>query len=194
MRTCHNMNIIVHNTGGDASSLDGKSESPNKTLANITRALLLNSRHKKELWCFSYQYTIWLSRRTENILHGDVPYFLWHGIRPPYKHIKIWGVRFYIINGRTTRKKLYDRSHWGYFMGYAATTVFILYWKPYQPFIIHRYHHVWFDEYNYCLSIEDKHTPGSLLLCKYPEGHIHDSDLLNLIPCKLDLTYTPFSD
>ena len=64
MRTCHNMNIIVQTTGGDASSLHGKSESPNRTLANITRALLLNSIHKKELWCFAYQYAIWLSRRT----------------------------------------------------------------------------------------------------------------------------------
>ena len=60
-------------------------------------------------------------------------------------------------------------------MGYAAPTGVILYWKPDQPFIIHRGHHVWFDEYNYRLSIEDKHTPGSLLLRKYPEGHIHNS-------------------
>ena len=51
MRTCHNMNIIVQTTGGYASSLNGKSEIPNKTLANITRALLLNSSHKKEIWC-----------------------------------------------------------------------------------------------------------------------------------------------
>ena len=84
-------------------------------------------------------------------MRGDVPYFLWHVIRPPYKHIKIWGVRFYIINGRTTRKKLYDRSHWGYFMGYAATTGVILYWKTDQPFIIRRAYHVWFEEYNYRL-------------------------------------------
>ena len=47
MRTCHNMNIIVQTTGGDSSSLNGKSESPNKTLANIKRALLINSSHKK---------------------------------------------------------------------------------------------------------------------------------------------------
>ena len=47
MNTCHNMNIIVQNTGGDKSSLHGKIESPNKALANITRALLLNSIHNK---------------------------------------------------------------------------------------------------------------------------------------------------
>ena len=43
-------------------------------------------------------------------------------------------------------------------------------------------------------SIEDKHTPVSLLLRQDPEGHIHNSDLLNLIPCELDLTSTPFID
>ena len=48
MKICHNMNIIFQTT--DASSLNGKSKNPNKTLANITRALLVNSSHKKELW------------------------------------------------------------------------------------------------------------------------------------------------
>ena len=49
-------------------------------------------------------------------------------------------------------------------MVYAANTGFIIYCKPYQPFVVHRSHHVWFDEYNSSLSIEDNHTPGSLLL------------------------------
>ena len=139
------MNIIVQTTGGYSSSFNGKIESPKKKLANITRALLLNSTRKKKIWCFTYQYAIWISRRTGNKLRGDVPYFIWHGIRPSYKHIKIWGLRVYIINGRATRKKLDDRSHRGYFMEYAATTGVILYWKPDQQFIINRSHHVWFD-------------------------------------------------
>ena len=37
MKKYHNMNIIVQTTGGDASSLNGKSEISNKTLAIITR-------------------------------------------------------------------------------------------------------------------------------------------------------------
>ena len=80
-------------------------------------------------------------------MRGDVPYFLWHGIGPSYKHIKIWGVRVYIINGRVTRNNLDDISHRGYFMGYAATTGVILYWKSDQYFVIHRSYHVYFDEY-----------------------------------------------
>ena len=79
-------------------------------------------------------------------------------------------------------------------MGCAATTWVIIYWKLDQPFLIHRAHHVWFDCYNSRISIEYKHTPGSLLLWQDPEGLIHYSDLLNLIPCELDITPTPFSD
>ena len=100
----------------------------------------------------------------------------------------------YIINGNATRKKLDDRSYQGYFVGYEATTGVILYWKTDQPFIIHRAHHVWFDEYNYHLSVEYNHTLGSLLLWQDREFCIHDSDVLNLIIFELYLTSTPFSD
>ena len=79
-------------------------------------------------------------------------------------------------------------------MGYAATTGVILYWKTYKTFFIQRDYHVWFDEYNYHLPIDYKHTPGSLILHQYPESLIHNSDLLNLIQCELYLTYTPFCD
>ena len=103
-------------------------------------------------------------------------------------------MRVYIINERATRKKLDDISHRGYFMGYVAPTGVILYWRPYQPSFIHRDHHVWFDEYNSCLSIEDKQNPDSLLLHKYPESLINNINLLNFIPCELNITSTTFSD
>ena len=79
-------------------------------------------------------------------------------------------------------------------MEYAANTGFIIYWNPDQPFLIHRAHHVWFDEYNSGLSVEYKHTPGSLLLQKYTECRVHNSDLLNVIPFELYLTPNPFLD
>ena len=63
MKTFHIMNIIVQNTGVYTSSLNGKSKIPNNTLANITRYFSLYSIHKKELWCFVYQYAVWLSRK-----------------------------------------------------------------------------------------------------------------------------------
>ena len=61
MRTCHNMNITVQITGGDASSFNSKSKTPNKKLDNTTRDLLTNLSHKEEIWCLYYQYSIWVS-------------------------------------------------------------------------------------------------------------------------------------
>ena len=94
-------------------------------------------------------------------------YLLWHGTKTSYKNIRISGLIVYIINGSVTRNKLDDISHRGYFMGYIYTIGAILYCNPDQTFIIHRSHHVWFDVYNSRLSIEDKHTPGSILLHQY---------------------------
>ena len=79
-------------------------------------------------------------------------------------------------------------------MEYLSATVFIIYCKPEQTYYIHRDHHDWFDEYNYRIYTEDKDTPVSLLLQQYPEILISNSDFLNLIPCKLDIIYTPFCD
>ena len=79
-------------------------------------------------------------------------------------------------------------------MVHAATTEVIIYWKPDQHFVINRAHHVWFDEYNPFISIEDTHTPCSLLIQQDPESYAHNSYPLNLIPCELDLTSTPFCD
>ena len=47
MRVCIIIDNIAKSTGGDTSQLNGKSKTPNKTLANITRALMKKSSQKK---------------------------------------------------------------------------------------------------------------------------------------------------
>ena len=67
-----------HNSkiGGYAFSMNRNSEIPNKILVNITGAILMNTSHKKELCCLTFQYAIWVSKLNENRLCGDVTYFL----------------------------------------------------------------------------------------------------------------------
>ena len=89
-------------------------------------------------------------------------------------------MRVYIINRSVTRNNIDDKSNHGYFMGYVATSVVIIYWNKYQPFVIHGSHLVWFDEYNYTISIEDNRTPGCLPLQQYFERNFRNSDLLNV--------------
>ena len=168
-----------------------KREIPNKTLDNTVRALLLNSSHKKEILWFTYQYDIWISLRTENILRGDVPYFLCHGKIPSYNNIK-YGVWESTSSMAVLQERILMIDHIAVFMGYEATTGVILYWNLDQTFVIHRSNNVCFDEYNFNLSIEDNHTPCYLILQQHPESIIHISDIFNLILCDIDLTSTTF--
>ena len=41
------MNLVVQTTGGNALSINGKSESLTKNMANIKIALLMNYHHRK---------------------------------------------------------------------------------------------------------------------------------------------------
>ena len=79
-------------------------------------------------------------------------------------------------------------------MVYTATTGVIIYCNPHQPFFIHGSHHAWFDEYNSRISMEDKNTPSCLLLKQDLERILHILYLLDLIPCELSITSTPFCD
>ena len=95
-------------------------------------------------------------------------------------------------NGRVTIKNLDNRSNHDYFMGYETTIGIIIYWNLYQTFVIRIAHHAWFDEHNYCLSKEYTHIPSYLLLQQDPQSLHHNMDLINLIPCELDLTYITY--
>ena len=63
MMTCYDMKIVVHITGGDGSSLNGKSEISDRNLVNITRSLIMSSINKN-FWCIAYQYAVCIFRRT----------------------------------------------------------------------------------------------------------------------------------
>ena len=136
------MNITVQTTGGDEYSLNIKSEIHNNKSANTTKGLMMKSSNRKEPWPLYYQYSICMSKLTENRLCGDVPYLLWHRSIPDYKYIKIWRVRVYIINIRVIRKKFENRSNQGYLMGYAARIGVIIYLKTDQTYHLHRAYHM----------------------------------------------------
>ena len=134
------------------------------------------------------------SRQNYNRWRGDVPYFRWHAPIRAYKKIKIWAVIFYIINGSVTIKKLDNISQWAYFMGYASNKVFLIYKKTDHTCNGHRFHYAWFYEYIYFISTEDNNTLIYLLIQQYPESIINNLDMINLVPCELDLTPIPFWD
>ena len=72
------MNIIVKNIGEDSSSLNGKSGSPNNILTDITRSLLLNSIHKRELFALPISMqSVYLSKLR---IYGVVTLLTYYGM------------------------------------------------------------------------------------------------------------------
>ena len=79
-------------------------------------------------------------------------------------------------------------------MGYASNKVFLIYKKTDHTCNGHRFHYAWFYEYIYFIYTEDNNTLIYLLIQQYPESIINNLDMINLVPCELDLTPIPFWD
>ena len=153
MKNCIDHEVIVENTGGCASSIDGKVEH-HQNMNNTARIKLLSFRHSSELWCFCYHYTIWIIYRLINRNLATDPIVSWY----EYKNISytisftdlvILGWKCYIINSTQGGKELDPHTNAYsqaclpdiclslnspskdlFFMGYSKHTKFIIYFDP----------------------------------------------------------------
>ena len=72
---------------------------------------ILSRGHIDELWCFCYQYTIWIISRLINRRLVKDPIVAWYNKnKTPYTikltEIVIWGCKIYIINYKQGKKAL----------------------------------------------------------------------------------------
>jgi hypothetical protein len=143
------------------SWLNGMVERPNHTIANKARALLINSNHNSDKWCFAVEAAADIYRMTWHSSLKKSPYEAWYGIKPSIDDLRIWGCQVFIKTSDT--KKSDPRAVRGYFMGYTKSRVLIRWWDPSTNQVKHAFA-VCFDEYNVCISPQDIQSPGSLLL------------------------------
>jgi hypothetical protein len=74
--------ITLDTTGGCNSWLNGLIERPNRTIANKARALLINSNHTSDKWCFAVEAAVDAYRMTAHSALRISPYEAWYGIQP----------------------------------------------------------------------------------------------------------------
>ena len=87
----------------------------------MKRAFLIDLIHNTNLWCIVFQYIIWKLIISDQITRQYVPYFLWHNLRPHYKHINSWVTMLYVINVQVTKNKFYHQYPPCFLMGYDST-------------------------------------------------------------------------
>jgi hypothetical protein len=83
--------INMETTGGYASFLNGKIERPHRTLANMDRAMLLNSGLPPNLWCYAAETAADVYRYTHHSVLDMTPYEAWYGIKPHVNNLRVWG-------------------------------------------------------------------------------------------------------
>ena len=66
IQLCFDHDIIFKTTGGYASPINRKVELPHQIIKNMVCIQLISCGHTDNLWCFCYQYTIWLIYRLIN--------------------------------------------------------------------------------------------------------------------------------
>ena len=220
MKLClDELQIIVETTGGYNSSVNGKVERPHQTIKNMVRVQLISRGHDDELWCLTYQYTIWIIARLYHSRIKTAPIVAWHkhkgiSFKIDLNELVIWGCKIYIINSKQAKKALDPRTakdprHMakyldpaqlpatadGFFMGYSSTTKVILYFDP-ATRRIKRTFHCYIDEYDVKLHPNESQSIGALHLREYPDGTpapvSQDHPNLRLVQSTFDIVASPF--
>jgi hypothetical protein len=153
--------IPLESTGGYASFLNGKIERPHRTIANMVRAMLLNSGLPNNLWCYASETAADIYRYTYHSAIGMTPYEAWYGIKPHINNLRIWGCYVYVRV--PDAKKLDHRVTRGYFLGFTKSRLIVRWFDPSTKSVKHACA-VRFDESNTKLYSTDTLSPGAFIL------------------------------
>ena len=175
--------IVVNDTGGHASYLNGKVERPNQTIMAGVRALLINKNSPSSDWCEALSHYNMVYDMTLHRGIDDTPFHAWFGTKGSIENLRVWGATVHPIE--PDRKKLDHRVSSGDFLGFNASTRLVRY-RDSVTKNTKISSSAYFDEYNVRDSNGDL-TPGSKQLL----GQLQD---LSSPPPTLALCDSPLMD
>jgi len=116
--------IVIQSTIPYTPQSNGVSERANCTIIGTMRALLQAVSAPKEYWAEAAMTALYVHNRlpTCAIQTGFTPYELWHGRKPIYEHLWVWGCVAYAQVLKETRKKMDKEAQKCIFIGYTDTT------------------------------------------------------------------------
>jgi len=132
------------------------SERANRTIIGTTRALLHAVSAPEQYGAEAAMTAIYVRNRlpTRAIQTGFTPYELWHGRKPIYEHLRVWGCVAYAQVPKETRKKMAKAARKCIFIRYTDTTTqYRLYHPIGKRFVIS--HDVIFEEYTSYYNTSD---------------------------------------
>ena len=203
------LHIAVQTTGGYNSEANGMVESPIKPVKRMMRAMIVGAGFGDEMWCFSFQYALYVLDRSYHRMLDDMPLAKWNDGNWEYnvRDLLIFGSKVYILTKPQLKKQLQVRSKKdprdyyevddedmpahvdGFFVGYASHENVLLVYDPESNKVL-RAHHAGVDEYNVRTLNGEKMSLNTVLLQDLPppiqntNGDI-DPSKIRLVSCDL---------
>ena len=98
---------------------NGVAERRNRTLLDMVRSMLNNSKLPRFLWTKALKTMVYILNRVPTKAVLKMPFELWKGWKSSLRHMRIWGSSFEVRIYNLQEKKPDPRTISEYFIGYA---------------------------------------------------------------------------
>ena len=119
---CVDHGIIHQTTAPYAPQSNGIAERKNRTLKDTINSLLIQSGLADEMWGEAVLTANYLLNKLPHKKLDKTPYELWHGRRPSYKYLKVWGCLAKVAIPPPKRVKIGPKTVDCIFLGYAENS------------------------------------------------------------------------
>ncbi|KAG8479817.1 hypothetical protein CXB51_029556 [Gossypium anomalum] len=101
---------------------NGVFERKNRTVMNMARWLLFQSKLPSKFWAEAVNTSVYLlNKLPTRAVKDKTPFEAWYGLKPSVSHLKVFGCICYTLIPAERRTKLERRSAPGIFVGYSST-------------------------------------------------------------------------
>ena len=103
----------------DLPDQNGVAERRNRTLMDMVRSTLSNSKLPRSMWTETLKTAVYILNRVPTKAVSKTPFELFKGWKPSLQHMHVWGCPAEIRVYNPHKRKLDPRTISGYFIGYA---------------------------------------------------------------------------
>ena len=100
---------------------NGVAERLNRTLVEMTRAMLLDSKLPQSFWAEAVSTAAYLRNRSPtSAVEGMTPHEAWYGCKPGVEHLRVFGSTAYVHTPKDSRGKLDSKTSKCILVGYGS--------------------------------------------------------------------------
>ena len=116
---CANKGIIIETTAPYSPSQNGVAERFNRTLIELSRAMIIAHNVPKYIWPEAVNHAAYIRNRSyTRAIQGKTPIEAWTNIRPSVAHLQEFGIPIWILNEQQGLSKLDPKSSKHIFVGF----------------------------------------------------------------------------